>query len=125
MQKRIDELGLQRGDLLRVEWVDIAEDPVGSPSTAQLARRTSYGLFWGLQDSHGFSCLVTTTTVDHDVQDQNGYVIYPLGCIRDVSVIKRARRPLRPRTKKARGEAKAAAAAPPGPDPGPGVPPAS
>jgi hypothetical protein len=92
MEKRLEDLGLLRGDLLRVEWVDISEDPVGNPGTAQLARRTSYGLFWGLQESFGFPCLVTTTTVDHDVQGQNGYTIYPLGCIRDLQVIKRTRR---------------------------------
>ena len=89
----LHELELLRGDLLRVEWVDIAEDPLGNPALASLARRTSYGLFWGFQESHGVHCLVTTTTVDHDVSGQNGYVIYPLGCIRNVTVIKRVRRP--------------------------------
>jgi hypothetical protein len=93
MDKQLEDMGLQKGDLLRVEWVDIAEDPSGNPATAQLARRTSYGLFWGLQESFGVNCLVTTTTVDHDVQGQNGYTIYPLGCIRDLKVIKRGRRP--------------------------------
>jgi len=105
MEKPLEQLGLQRGDLIRVEWVDIAEEPSGNPATAQLARRTSYGLFWGLQDSFGFSCLVTTTTVDHDVQGQNGYTIYPGGCIAHVTVIKRSRRP-RPRApRKKKGEA--------------------
>jgi hypothetical protein len=85
--------------------VDIAEEPSGNPATAQLARRTSYGLFWGLQDSFGFSCLVTTTTVDHDVQGQNGYTIYPLGCIGDVKIIKRARRPRAKRARKKKAEA--------------------
>jgi hypothetical protein len=105
MEKPLDQLGLQRGDLIRVEWVDIAEEPSGNPATAQLARRTSYGLFWGLQDSFGFSCLVTTTTVDHDVQGQNGYTIYPLGCIGDVKIIKRARRPRAKRARKKKAEA--------------------
>ena len=90
-------LKLLRGDLLRVEWVDIAEDPLGNPALASLARRTSYGLFWGFQESHGVNCLVTTTTVDHDVSGQNGYVIYPVGCVRGVEVIKRVRRPRAPR----------------------------
>lgn len=89
----LQELELLRGDLLRVEWVDIAEDPLGNPALASLARRTSYGLFWGFQESHGVHCLVTTTTVDHDVSGQNGYVIYPVGCVRSVEVIKRTRRP--------------------------------
>ncbi len=101
MDQPLEALGLQRGDLIRVEWVDIAEEPSGNPATAQLARRTSYGLFWGLQESFAFSCLVTTTTVDHDVQGQNGYTIYPLGCLRDVTVIKRARRSSARKKKKA------------------------
>jgi hypothetical protein len=89
----LQQMDLARGDLLRVEWVDIAEDPVGNPVVAQLARRTSYGLFWAFQESLGVPCVVTTTTVDHDVQGQNGYTIYPLGCIRNLTVIKRVRRP--------------------------------
>ena len=89
----LQQMDLVRGDLLRVEWVDIAEDPVGNPALAQLARRTSYGLFWAFQESLGVVCVVTTTTVDHDVQGQNGYTIYPIGCIRNVTVIKRVRRP--------------------------------
>lgn len=98
----LQELELLRGDLLRVEWVDIAEDPLGNPALASLARRTSYGLFWGFQESHGVACLVTTTTVDHDVSGQNGYVIYPVGCVRTVEVIKRTRRP---RVRRARSAA--------------------
>lgn len=93
IQQALDKLDLVRGDLLRVEWADIVEEPLGNPATAQLARRTSYGLFWSIQDSFGFPCLVTTTTVDHDVQGQNGYVIYPVGCLRDLTIIKRVRRP--------------------------------
>jgi len=104
MDQSLKELDLQRGDLLRVEWVDIAEDSAGNPATAQLARRTSYGLYWSVQDSFGVPCLVTTTTVDHDVQGQNGYTIYPMGCIRDVQVIKRARRPRARKPKKAASE---------------------
>lgn len=100
IERVLEKLGLVRGDVLRVEWVDIAEDPLGNPALASLARRASYGLYWGLQESHGLLCLVTTTTVDHDVQGQNGYVIYPLGCVRGVEVIKRTRRP-RPARKKA------------------------
>ena len=98
----LQQMDLARGDLLRVEWVDIAEDPVGNPAVAQLARRTSYGLFWAFQESLGVPCVVTTTTVDHDVSGQNGYVIYPVGCVRGVVVIKRVRRP-RPTRKKAVG----------------------
>ena len=100
IERVLEKLDLLRGDVLRVEWVDIAEDPLGNPALASLARRASYGLYWGLQESHGLPCLVTTTTVDHDVSGQNGYVIYPLGCVRGVEVIKRTRRP-RPARKKA------------------------
>lgn len=111
MDQRLEDLNLLRGDLLRVEWVDIAEDPVGNPANAQLARRTSYGLFWGLQQSHEVSCLVTTTTVDLDVADQSGYVIYPIACVRKITVIKRARRPRAPKRKRSSGQP----AAPPEP----------
>jgi hypothetical protein len=105
MDRPLEQLGLQRGDLIRVEWVDIAEEPSGNPATAQLARRTSYGLFWGLQDSFSLACLVTTTTVDHDVQGQNGYTIYPLGCVADVQIIKRSRRPRTTRARKRKPDA--------------------
>lgn len=80
----------QRGDLIQVDWVDIAEDPVGDPNKAQLARRTSYGLFWEIRQDGAQEVLVTTTTVDKGIYaEQSGYCIYPFACVVKMSVIKK------------------------------------
>jgi hypothetical protein len=78
-----------KGDLIQVDWVDIAEDPVGDPNKAQLARRTSYGLFWEIRHDGAQEVLVTTTTVDRGSAEQSGYCIYPLSCVVKLSVIKK------------------------------------
>jgi len=83
---------LVRGDLLKVEWIDIAEDPTGDPETAALARRTSYGLFWAYTEDAGVKCLVTTTTVDSGIATSCGYCIYPESCVVKLSVVKKVRR---------------------------------
>lgn len=79
---------MSRGDLLQVDWVDIYDNCVGDPRQAHLARRTSFGLFWELKDDSGVPSLVTTTTIDKD-PGQEGFVIYPLGCLVGVKVVKR------------------------------------
>lgn len=81
-----------RGDVICVEWVDIYEDATGNPEAATLARRTSFGLYWMEREDHGIPVLVTTTTIDPDGPTQQGYCIYPLSCIRKLTIIKKARR---------------------------------
>lgn len=98
---RKQELPPEKGDLVRVEWVDIFEHVNGDPDDAHLAKRTSFGLFWSFIDDDGVECLVTTTTIDGEDQTpgQNGYCIYPRGCVKELKVIKRARRPRARRSK--------------------------
>lgn len=76
-----------------MEWVDVIENPVGDPEKAELAKRVSYGLYWGTRTSRGIECLVTTTTIDEgEDSGQCGYCIYPKGWVLSVQVVKRARR---------------------------------
>ena len=81
-----------RGDVVEIVWVDISEDSTGDPEAAELAKRTSFGLFWGEKDDKGIPTLITTTTIDHDTSGQNGYCIYPRACVTSLKVIKRARK---------------------------------
>lgn len=82
----------ERGDLVCVSWVDIAEDSVGNPDEAALARRTSYGLFWGKSEDEGIPVYVTTTTIDSDDAAHSGWCCYPISCVVKLTIIKRARR---------------------------------
>lgn len=82
---------LHLGDIIQIEWIDICENVTGDLNTAELMKRTSIGIFWGLKESHGIESLVTTTTVDED-PTSSGYCIYPLFNILDVKVVKRKRR---------------------------------
>lgn len=84
---------LVRGDVVSVTWVDIYEDVTGDPAVAQLAKRVSFGLYWGTSTSYGVPCIVTTTTLDQDVRGQSGFCIYPTSCVVDLKVVKRVRRP--------------------------------
>jgi hypothetical protein len=87
---RLDEL--VPGDLIGVDWLDIAEDPTGDPAEASLARRHSIGFFWGRRTDEGVPVIITTTTLDASVEGQQGYCIYPEACITRVRMIKRKRR---------------------------------
>lgn len=87
---------LLRGDLLKIVWVDIYEDTTGDPNRANLAQRTSYGLFWSRGESFGLPVIVTTTTLDEAVAGQgqcNGYCIYPEAVVRELRIVKKVRRP--------------------------------
>lgn len=83
--------GPGRGDLVRVDWVDILEDGNGDPKEARLARRTSYGIYWSEAADGGIPCIVTTTTID-EFDGQQGYCIYPKACVVAVRIIRRNRR---------------------------------
>jgi hypothetical protein len=80
---------LARGDLIRVHWTDILEDPVGDPTSAKPAERVSYGLFWAQEMRGPCECLVTSTTFDKDGPAQQGYCIYPMGNVLKIEVVKR------------------------------------
>jgi len=82
---------LVRGDLIKVTWLDIQEDPVGDPNGARPSERVTYGLFWAQEVRGQVECLVTTTTIDNDSPHQSGYCVYPIGCILTMDVIKRAK----------------------------------
>lgn len=84
-----------KGDLVRVDWLDIQEDPTGDPDDATLQRRSSFGLYWERRRDDGHPVLVTTTTVDEHGASESGYCIYPLACIRKVRVIRRGAAPPR------------------------------
>lgn len=82
----------ERGDVVCVSWVDIYEDATGNPDAAKLARRTSYGLYWDRRQDDGLDVIVTTTTIDTDGPQQQGFCVYPAACVRTLKIIKRARR---------------------------------
>jgi hypothetical protein len=79
---------LTRGDVIEVDWVDIFEDSVGDPRKPRLAKRTSIARFWAWTRLEGVQALVTTTTVERNVDGGNeGYCAYPRACVRRISVI--------------------------------------
>ena len=82
---------LARGDLIKVTWADICEDNAGDPNSAKCLERVSYGLFWTQEVKNGLECLVTTTTIDPDGPHQSGWCCYPIGVVRGIQVIKRAK----------------------------------
>lgn len=82
---------LARGDLLKVYWWDIFEDPTGNPDAARPCERVSYGLFWAQEIRGPGECLVTTTTLDKDGGAQSGYCCYPMGTVLKIEVVKRAK----------------------------------
>jgi hypothetical protein len=84
-----------KGDLIRVDWLDIREDPVGDPDAAHLARRSTFGLFWERRTDDGVRVLVTTTTADEDNDLSVGYCIYPLCCVVRIRVLRRGAAPRR------------------------------
>jgi hypothetical protein len=90
----------ERGNLIRVIWYDVSEDPVGSPESATLSRRTSYGIFWAFRKDHNLDVLVTTTTVDEDGHEQSGYCIYPAANIESIKVYDKGERKRKLRLKK-------------------------
>lgn len=92
---------LGQGDVVSVRWLDIYEDSTGNPATAELVPRMSVGLFWEVKESHGVESLVTTTTIDDDCHDQNGFCIYPLECVLELQLVKRARKKREKKTKNA------------------------
>lgn len=83
---------LLRGDLISVDWVDIQEDVTSDADKASLARRHSIGFFWEIKEDKGIPVLVTTTTLDEEVEGQQGYCCYPRACIVNVKIIKAKRR---------------------------------
>jgi hypothetical protein len=86
----------ERGDVVCVSWVDIYEDATGNPDAAKLARRTSYGIFWDRRQEDGIPTIITTTTLDSDGPQQQGFCVYPAACVVSIKVIKRARRARKP-----------------------------
>jgi hypothetical protein len=80
-----------RGDVIKVSWQDILEDPIGNPDAAKPCERISYGLFWARETRGAGECLITTTTLDMDNPSQQGYCVYPMGCILKIEVVKRAK----------------------------------
>jgi hypothetical protein len=80
----------RRGDVVEVDWLDIAEDPVGDPRKAEIARRKSVGCYWGWKNQHGRRVLVTTTTKDaEDLQHSSGYCAYPWSVVLGLKILKR------------------------------------
>lgn len=78
-----------RGDVVRVTWLDILEDPAGNPDTCKASERVSFGLYWAEEMRGPAKCLITTTTIDKDSTGQQGYCCYPIGCILNIDVVKR------------------------------------
>lgn len=83
---------LKRGDLVEVRWLDIYEDVTGDPEQADVAPRVSIGYFWSMKDgAHELPVFITTTTMDIEASNQNGWCAYPLPCVVDVKIIRRGR----------------------------------
>ncbi len=83
---------LHQGDLVEVHWWDILEDSVGDVKTASVGERVSFGIFWEMKDTCDTPALVTTTTIDKVNTGQSGFCAYPLGAVKDIKLIRRARK---------------------------------
>lgn len=81
-----------RGKRIEVLWIDICEDSTGNPDEAQCVHRCSTGYFWGRKtvDYAGISTeqIVTTTTLDPDGHQQQGWCCYPVGAILGIRVLR-------------------------------------
>lgn len=85
-----------RGDLLVVSWLDICESPGGDTATATVAPRRSCGYFWEVKVQDQTKVLVIHTTNDDDrfiSSNQQGWLAFPIGCITNVRIVERVRRP--------------------------------
>ncbi len=94
---------LVRGDVIGIDWIDIAEDTTADADSASLARRHSIGVFWSTKLDDGIPVLVTTTTLDKEVEGQQGYCIYPVACVVKVKMIKAKRRKRAPKERELPG----------------------
>lgn len=81
----------KRGDLVRVDWLDICEDGTGDPAMARLARRITFGIFIEIRDDDGVRVLVTTTTAASENGDtyDSGWCIYPMSCVTRLRVMRK------------------------------------
>jgi len=83
------------GDLVEIQWVDVYEDPVGSPAEALPCLRISYGIYFAKREMEvgGWKLpfIITTTTLDETGPQQSGYCIYPEGVVLDVKVVRKCR----------------------------------
>lgn len=86
----------ERGDLICIEWWDIEEDPTGNVSSSDVPLRSTYSLFWEILTSPGdptLKILRTTNTRDSiRVVDQSGYTVYPLTVVKQITVLKKAKK---------------------------------
>lgn len=80
----------ERGDVVRIDRLDGAEDPTGDPEQAQLYKRSYAALYWGRIESYGVPAVVTVST--HDSDGYVGFHVYPEACITRIHVVRRARR---------------------------------
>src|SRR5512143_930595 len=92
--EEFNALFLERGTILRVEWEDVYEDPTASTRTGDVVTRSSFGIFWEQKTSPstGSPLLMTTTTIDSDGPENQGFTAYPLSLIRELEIIRRPRR---------------------------------
>jgi hypothetical protein len=90
--------GLEKGDYIKVRWLDIYEDVTGNPDKPEVSKRASIGQFWAYQTIDGFDFLVTTTTEDASPED-SGYCCYPIGIVVSIDIIKRRKKRARTRRK--------------------------
>ncbi len=86
----MERVELNRGDEIKVHWVDVHENPVGDPDYPTIPYRKSLGIFWAYQVLRGVECLVTTTTEDEETHD-SGFCAYPLGVVVKIEVSKKKR----------------------------------
>lgn len=82
---------MEQGDIIEVHWWDIMEDPTGNPNKPAMVERATIARFWNWTSQSGTDWLVTTTTLDPDGPEQQGYCVYPKGCIKSIEVPRKKR----------------------------------
>lgn len=80
----------KRGDLVRVDWVDICSDATGDPADANLARRQTFGIYREHRSDDDVRAVVISMTIDEDTDEQSGWWIFPESCVQRIAVIKRS-----------------------------------
>lgn len=89
---------MQKGDLIRVDWVDITSWGTAPPEDAHPVCMRTIGYFagWFTSKKHGRYLCISDTICEGDPGKEEvfyGANAFPKGCIRNIHEIKTARRP--------------------------------
>lgn len=79
----------KRGDIVLVEWLDIATDQAGDPDDAALTVWTTPGYWHGYARRDGIRVLILdgARSADGDTDSQCGWTCIPAACVRKVTAL--------------------------------------